>query len=266
MMLHMLCSAPQILEVQRKGPIAALTLNRPSRCNALDEELNRALLQACNELRDDKQIKVVVLRGNGRHFCGGSDLNDLYKADREVAARVIGLEVDVCYALSSLPQCTVAVLHGKCFGGGAALPLYCDLRLGYMGVEFAMPEVPLGWVPPWGLNRMLANLPRPFALEMLLSGRSCSTEEALRNGWIQRVLEEGDDGHAFIASLAALPACAREDTLRLTAPRDADAILADDRNAFAAFLDHFDSDHARATVSHFIEVRNTKKNVSNQQV
>jgi enoyl-CoA hydratase/carnithine racemase len=259
MMLLMLSSASPVLDLHVEGSIATLTLNRPSRCNALDLELNHALVRALKDLRGDAQVLVVVLRGSGRHFCAGSDLNDLYQADRQTAAEVIGLELDVCFALSSLPQCTVAVLHGKCFGGGAALPLYCDIRLGSPGVEFAMPEVALGWVPPWGLNRMLANLPRPFALELLLSGRSVATDEALRNGWIQRVLEDGDDGQSFIVSLAAIAASARSDTLRLMAARDAEAIMADDREALAAFLNHFDTDHARSTVAHFIEARKSKK-------
>ena len=88
--------------------------------------------------------------------------------------------MDACFALSALPQSTVAVVHGMCFGGGAALPLYCDFRLGYPGVEFAIPEILIGWLPAWALNRMLMTLPLPFVLEMLLSGRSCSTQEALQ--------------------------------------------------------------------------------------
>jgi enoyl-CoA hydratase/carnithine racemase len=233
-------------------------MNRPSLCNALNEELNRRLLGAFEDLRTRTGVKVVVLRGNGRHFCAGSDLNDLHNANRETAARVIGLEVDACFALSALPQCTVAVVHGMCFGGGAALPLYCDIRLGYPGVEFAMPEILLGWLPPWGLNRMLMNLPRPFVLEMLLSGRSCSTQEALQRGWIQHVLSPNDDGSSFVASLAALPANVLQDSLRFVSPRHEDEILADDQKSLAVFLDHFASDHARASIDLFIKTRRSK--------
>ena len=79
---------PPVLLVEFNGAVANLTMNRPLQCNALNEELNRSLLRAFEDLRTRTEIKVVVLRGNGRHFCAGSDLNDLHNANRETAARV----------------------------------------------------------------------------------------------------------------------------------------------------------------------------------
>lgn len=240
-----------VLRVERKGAIAWMTLNRPGKCNALDTELNAALIAACRAMPDE--VAVVVLRGNGKHFCAGSDLHDLYRVDRQEAERVLRLEIDACHALASLPQLTVAALHGKCFGGGVMLPLYCDLRLGRVGAEFALPEVRLGWVPPYGLERLLASVPRGLALEMLLSGRVCGTDEALRCGVLHRLTESAEDETRYLEHLATIPRRTLEDALKLMASRNPSAMRESDGRALAAFLNHFDTDRARAAIATFVE-------------
>src|ERR1017187_1048595 len=94
----------EILLIEQKGPILWLTLNRPSKYNALSVELNEALLRACRAVTDD--VAVVVLRGEGKHFCVGSDLKDLYRVDRAEADRVLRIEMEACQALAALPQLT----------------------------------------------------------------------------------------------------------------------------------------------------------------
>jgi len=240
-----------VLLVEQKGSVAWITLNRPNKCNALDTELNAALRTACQSL--PKDVAIVVLRGNGRHFCAGSDLKDLYQVDRREAERVIRLEMEACQALAALPQLTIALVHGKCYGGGAFLPLYCDLRIGRAGVEFALPEVALGWVPPYGLERLLANTPRAFALEMLLSGRTCGEHEALEKGWIHRLMAEEAEEMSYVDALAAIPPQTLLDTCVLTSANNLQEMREADEKALAAFLDHFDTDQARNTVASFIE-------------
>lgn len=241
----------EVLLVERRGSIAWVTLNRPSKCNALDTELNAALIAACQSLTEE--VAVVVLRGSGKHFCAGSDLKDLYQVDRREAKRVIQLEMDACHALASLPQLTVAVLQGKCYGGGAILPLYCDLRIGRTGVEFALPEVPLGWVPPYGIERLLANVPRGFAFEMLLSGRVCGDKEALEKSWLHRLTTSEEDESFYLEQLANIPRRTLADACTLIAPKNLNAMYEADERALAAFLNHFDTDQARATIAAFIE-------------
>jgi len=237
----------EVLLTEQKGPILWLTLNRPNKYNALSVELNEALLRACGAVTDD--VAVVVLRGEGKHFCVGSDLKDLYQVDRAEAERVLRIEMEACLALAALPQLTVAVLHGKCFGGGAILPLYCDLRIARAGVELAMPEVSLGWTPPYGIERMHANMARSFALEVLLTGRVCGDREAVERGWVHRLVS-AEEETPLLEKLAQISRRTLGDTL---APKNPEEIRQADENALAAFLDHFDTDHARNKIASFVE-------------
>jgi enoyl-CoA hydratase len=238
------------LRIERKGPVVYLTLDRPTKYNALSVELNEALTRACREVPDD--VSVVVLRGEGKHFCVGSDLNDLYKVDRAEADRVLRIEIEACQALLALPQLTVAVMHGKCFGGGAFLPLYCDYRIGRPGVEIALPEVALGWIPPYGIERLNRYVPRAFALDMLLTGRVCSDREAVDRGWIHR-LATAEEEQALIEKLAAVPPRTLRDVLQLAQERNVEAARPADDLALAAFANHFDTDHARNQIASFVE-------------
>jgi enoyl-CoA hydratase/carnithine racemase len=144
------------------------------------------------------------------------------------------------------------IVHGKCFGGGAILPLYCDLRMGRPGVEFALPEVSLGWVPPYGIERLQAMVPRAFALDMLLTGRTCGDREALERGWIHRLLATDED-LPVLEKLAQIPRRTLDDTLALAHPKNPKEIRKADEKALAAFLNHFDTAHARNKIASFVE-------------
>jgi enoyl-CoA hydratase/carnithine racemase len=244
-------ASSDVLLVERKGPLVFITLNRPEKYNALNVDLNVAFTRALHSIAAD--AAVVVLRGAGKHFCAGSDLYDLYKVDRREAERVIRLEMEASHALAALPQLTVALVHGKCFGGGAFLPLYCDLRIGRADVEFACPEVSLGWAPPFGLERLLANLPSSFALEMLLSGRVCGDKEALEKGWLHWLTTTEEDEFSYLEKLAQIPRRTLIDTLALVRPKNLQEMQTADERALAAFLDHFDTDHARNKIASFVE-------------
>lgn len=242
--------ATDILRIEQKGSVMNLTLNRPNKYNALSVELNDALLKACNEIPDD--VSIVVVRGEGKHFCVGSDLKDLYQVDREEADRVLRLELEACMALLALPQLTVVVMHGKCFGGGAILPLYADYRIGRPGVEIALPEVALGWVPPYGLERLNSYVPHAFALDMLLTGRTCGDQEAVQRGWIHQ-LATVEQEHELLHKLERIPDETLRDTMRLANAKDKYAIRAADDLSLAAFINHFDTDHARNKIASFVE-------------
>jgi len=240
----------EILMVERKGSVLSITLNRPDKCNALSAELSTALLHACKSVSND--VEVVILRGSGRHFCAGSDLKELCAADLREAKRLIQLEIDACHALASLPPLTIAVTHGKCFGGGALLPLYCDIRIGLPGVEFALPEVPFGWIPPYGLERMMANIPRSHALDMLLSGRVCGDAEALEKGWIHW-LESAHGTQSFhLDKLLQLNREMLRDTVSFMADKNPEQMRESDQNALYLFLQHLKTEYAQSKLESFM--------------
>ena len=241
----------EVLLLEQKGSIAWITLNRPGKFNALSTELNAALIRACQSIKPD--ISVVVFRGAGKNFCAGSDLKDLYQADRARTESVIQLEMDASHALAAVPQLTVALLQGKCYGGGAFLPLYCDLRIGFPGVEFWLPEVAMGWVPPYGIERLFSTLSRPFALDLLLSGRVCGDKEALEKGLLNRLVDSEAEALSLVERLSQIPHRTLIDTVALARDAQGMATGKEDARSFPAFLNHFDTDYARRTVTEFVE-------------
>ena len=244
-------SSSDVLLIERRGAVTWLTLNRPDKCNALDTHLNQALIDACASI--DRDTTVVALRGAGKHFCAGSDLLDLYRVDRKEATRVVQLEIQACQALAALPQLTVAVLHGKCLGGGAVVPLYCDLRVGYPGVEFRMPEVPLGWLPPYGIERMASTFRRSFLLDVVLSGRACGDQEALMQGWLTHLVKSEAEVNQHIEALSQIQPGTLSDSLAFITPKENSAIAASDAAALEIFLNHFQTNHAQNKIAGFVE-------------
>lgn len=243
----------EILTVEQKESVVSLTLNRPDKCNALNAKLCSALIEACESLNND--VEVVILRGNGLHFCAGADLKELCGADRREVERAIQFQIDACHALASLPQPTIAIIQGKCYGGGAFLSLYCDLRIGCIGVEFALPEVRFGWIPPYGLERMMVALPRSFGLEMLLSGRTCGDAEALEKGWIHSLVENSDIQSSFLDRVLQLSREPFVDTVSLMQDKDPERMRQADLHSLQLFLRHFHTNYARSELNNYFDRR-----------
>ena len=110
--------------------VGELVLNRPEKLNALSRDLLRELIEACGELDRDADLKVVVLRGEGRAFSAGFDLTDAVLADATLSARdAADLGRRATDALARLRAVTIAAIHGHCVGGGVVLASACDLRI-----------------------------------------------------------------------------------------------------------------------------------------
>jgi methylglutaconyl-CoA hydratase len=120
--------------------IVTVTLNRPDKSNALDCDALVALHEACEAFDRDAAVRVVVLRGAGRHFCAGADIaGGVGDAPVSIA--------EVCDCLDRLGKPTIAVVHGACIGAGLALAACCDAVLATPTAFFAIPEVKLGFPP-----------------------------------------------------------------------------------------------------------------------
>lgn len=139
------------VEVSPRG-IATITLDRPERSNAFDQGMLNALAAQFAERAADTATRIVVLRGAGKHFCGGADLVARGMEPTPAAGQVS--LVDALAALDRLPKPTIAVVHGAAVGGGAALAACCDIVLATEGAFFAIPEVRVG-MPPLGVAPFL---------------------------------------------------------------------------------------------------------------
>jgi enoyl-CoA hydratase/carnithine racemase len=127
-----------------EGGIARIFLNRPEKVNALDSGMLQALLETIARVGADGKVRVVVLGGHGRAFCGGADVNELANLTQSNAGQFVERIHAVCAAIRALPVPVVARLHGAVIGAGLEIAAACDLRIAAEGTKFSMPEVRLG--------------------------------------------------------------------------------------------------------------------------
>ena len=169
--------------------MALITIDRPSKHNAISlatlAELQAAVVQA--EL--DDQVQVVTITGaGGKAFAAGSDLSEVL--DRDLLKALEPIVQGLAEQLERLPKPTIAAIDGICMGGGLEVALGCDLRIATPGSRFATPEGKLGIIPGGGATARLPRLVgRGWAMEMLLMGDAIDAERALQIGLITRLVE-----------------------------------------------------------------------------
>jgi enoyl-CoA hydratase/carnithine racemase len=210
--------------------VARITINRPERRNAMSWEVMRGLRQALAGAADDPEVRVVVLAGAGDDaFCAGADLGKMTGADDPDAGVLAvhearGVLVDVFDALWGLGKPTVARVQGFALAGGFGLALACDLVVASDRARFGAPEVNVGLWPYMITVPLVRSMPPKQALELMLTGRIVDAAEALRLGFVTRVVPPADLDSA-VSELAA--------TLAAKSP----AVMKLGRDAFYAVWD-----------------------------
>jgi methylglutaconyl-CoA hydratase len=169
--------------------IAALTLNRPDRGNAFDQTMLDELAGQLQALAADETVRIVVLRGSGRHFCTGADLAARGPEAHAASGAKPATLRDVLLAIETLPKPTIAVVHGGAVGGGAGFVACCDVAIATEAAFFSVPEVRVG-MPPLGVMPFLVRAMghRNFR-RYGLSGERISATDALRIGLVHQVCE-----------------------------------------------------------------------------
>lgn len=186
------------------GPVRTLTLDRPDRLNALSAALLGEVITACRWLDDQRDVKVVVVRGAGRAFCAGFDLAD-FTGDVDggpTPSETADLGRRATDALSDIGPLTVAALHGHCVGGGVVLATACDLRVAAASTRFSIPEVDLGIPLGWGgIPRLVRELGPAVTKDLVLTCRTFDAAEARTLNLVNRVVDD-DDLDATVRDLA----------------------------------------------------------------
>lgn len=170
------------------GAIARITLDNPSKLNALTVEMLAQLEDACAALERDPLVRVVLITAEGeRAFCAGADISGWGDLSPTDFARQWVREGHRIYdRLARLSKPTIAVLQAHAFGGGLELAACADLRIMAPSATLALPEAKVGIVPGWGGNtRLLRLLPEPVVKEMALFGRRVSAEKAQALGFAE---------------------------------------------------------------------------------
>jgi enoyl-CoA hydratase/carnithine racemase len=172
------------------GQIATITLNRPTKLNALDPEMLALLARYCDQIEREQAVRVVLLTGAGdRAFCVGADITAWSALQALDMWRIWIPEGHRAFErVGRLRQPVLAVLNGYTFGGGLELALAADLRLAAEQVELAFPECGIGTIPGWGGTQRLPALIGPSrAKQMIFTGKRIDAATAERWGLVNEV-------------------------------------------------------------------------------
>ena len=185
------------LEIDKSVQIATLTLNRPDCGNALSLSLMREIIEAANTFKYDNKTRVVIIKGQGKHFCVGADLKDEERwkvgdsGDLLLRSRVTQIGRELIEAVLGINQVTIASLHGAAAGGGACIPSACDFRIASSNAVLGYPEVKLGMNLSWGALPLCYNLVGPsIAKRLLMGGDLEKADDLLTWGFIDEVTDE----------------------------------------------------------------------------
>lgn len=174
---------------EKEGPLALVALNRPTMLNAYNVQMRDDLYQVLQAVREDPEVRVMLLRGEGPAFSTGGDVSEFGSAPSPTAAREIRWRRDVWGTLLSLPQLTIAAVHGYTVGGGMEMALLCDLCIAADDAIFFLPETSLGMIPGVGGTQTAPRATKlGRALDMVLTGKRVNAEEAWRMGLVNRVV------------------------------------------------------------------------------
>jgi len=210
--------------------VLTLTLNRPTKRNALNAELIEQLHQSLQHADLSAEVRVVVLRGAGRDFCAGADLDELLASvDRSVSENeAAALRLGGLFGqMRQLPKPILAMVHGRALAGGAGLASACDLVIAADSAELGYPEIQRGFAPAMVMALLRRAMGEKIALDLVLTGRVLSAREALAVGLVSRVVPENDlerEGLELARELARTSASALAFTKQLFYQLDGESL------------------------------------------
>ncbi|CAI8925459.1 putative 2,3-dehydroadipyl-CoA hydratase [Brevibacillus sp. IT-7CA2] len=189
---------------EREGHIGLITLNRPDELNALNYDTLERLGNLIEQVRlDEKEIRVVIVKAEGRAFSAGADLKERRTLTEQQVRRNVRKIRDVFTALERLPQPTIAMINGFAFGGGFELALACDFRYAVADAKMGLTEVSLGIIPGAGGTQRLSRLIGPSkAKELILTARRIQAQEAYQIGFVNAVAKDTEELRELAMGLA----------------------------------------------------------------
>lgn len=194
--------------------IVELSFNRPEKANALNAAAWVELKEAFERYSQDPKVRVIILKGNGKHWCAGIDLELLMSLTQFQAISCEGRKREQIRAfifhlqdcISAIEKCrkpVLAAIHNGCIGGGVDIASACDLRYCSEEAYFSVKEVDLGLVADIGtLQRLPKIIPYGIALEMALTGRKVFGPEAQQMGLVNRTFKDQESLYQYVRSIA----------------------------------------------------------------
>src|SRR5579862_6346665 len=175
---------------EQKGPIAYVAVNRPKVLNALNGATMQELRTVFSQLKDDREVRVVILTGAGeKSFVAGADIGELQKNNPVEAKEYTHRGQAVLDLIENLGKPVIACINGFALGGGCEIAMACTMRLAGESAKLGQPEVKLGIIPGYGGTQRLPRLVgKGLAMQLLLTGEMISAQEAHRIGLVNEVL------------------------------------------------------------------------------
>ena len=198
------------VELKKEGRLVRLTLNRPASMNAMDSVMMKELADVFEALKSDVAVQVVLIQGAGRAFSAGGDIKEMIDPESPMDISKVMVDLSrLAKALYSLPQITIAVVHGAAAGLGFSVALGCDYIISEENSKLAMNFIGIGLVPDGAGHFFLKErIGVPEAKKLIWSGKMMNGQEALEKGLIDEMVAEGKSAeHAeiFAHKLLASP-------------------------------------------------------------
>ncbi len=172
--------------------IATVTINRPDKLNALNENVLDELAELFQKLSMNNEVMAVIITGAGdKAFVAGADIKELRSLD-ELHGRMVSQKgQQIFQSIEDMRKPVIAAVNGYALGGGAELAMACHMRIAAKSAVFGLPEVGLGLIPGYGGTQRLPKIVgRSYALEMILTGKKIDAQEALDRGLVNTVAED----------------------------------------------------------------------------
>ncbi len=193
-------------------PILELVLDRERVRNALDLETTERLIRSMAEAREDPRVRAVLLHGEGAGFCAGSDVKEMAGASMEERLRIAERKAALMRSIAALDKPVVCAVHGFALGGGFMLAIGCDVVFTASDAAWRLPEVELGFFPPWGIEALARRVGVARARWLVWGASTLSGADAARVGLAEeeapaeRILEMARDAAARLAKLPPVSA------------------------------------------------------------
>ncbi len=214
-----------LVTIDIQNHIADVRLNRPEKMNALNQDMWQAISAAGEELHENREIRAVVLSGNGRCFCAGLDMASFQSFESRGSSststsiplagpneRPGNLPQRACLTWKRMPVPVVGALHGVAYGAGSQIALGTDIRIAAPDLRFCVMEIKWGLIPDVGITQTLRDLvPLDVAKELTFTGRILDSTQAKELGLVTHIAE---DAHAKAMELAGEIANKSPDAIR----------------------------------------------------
>jgi methylglutaconyl-CoA hydratase len=182
----------QAIELERRGPVAWVWLNRPALHNAMNEEMMRELARVFRALDADAEVRVIVLSGRGKSFCAGGDLESMKRQGEASPAENCDQARELAamfHAIAASPKPTIARINGAAIGGGLGLASACDIAVAANDAKFCASEVRLGLIPATIAPYVVRAMGARWARRLFQTAERIGAAEAEKIGLVHEVVE-----------------------------------------------------------------------------